>query len=133
MRSTALFGAFLATVLTTSCSEPGQTRHRISGEAFFDGQPIPYGDVLFTPEGSGGGAQGIATIKNGKFDTSNSDGKGIAGGPTTVRVTGLSAEGGKLLCEYEYRVDLPKDSSTLKIEVPASAAPKAGGSGKKDI
>lgn len=110
-------------LLAISCEDKGPGRLRISGEVLFNGQAVPYGDVLFTPDGANPGPQGIANIRDGKFDTSSSGGKGIAGGPTTVRVTGLSGENGKLLCEYEYKVDLPKADSTLKIEVPASAAP----------
>lgn len=133
MRLPRLAGVLLALLLSVSCSNTDQARSRISGEAYFAGQPIPYGDVLFTPEGANAGAQGIATIKDGKFDTANSDGKGIAGGPTVIRVTGLSAPGGKLLCDYEYKADLPTGESTLKIDVPASAAPKNAEPDKPEI
>jgi len=133
MRFLRLVGVTLALALSVSCSKTDQSRTRISGEAYFNGQPIPYGDVLFTPDGANPGPQGIATIKDGKFDTASSDGKGIAGGPTVIRVTGLSGPGGKLLCEYEYTADLPTGESTLKIEVPASAAPKNAGPDKPDI
>jgi hypothetical protein len=89
----------------------------------FDGQPIPYGDVLFTPEGANPGPQGIAMIKDGRYDTAAANGKGIAGGPTVVRVTGLTGPGGKLLCEYEYAVELPREDTTHNVEVsPAGVA-----------
>ena len=106
----------------------GEKSHRLSGQAEFDGRPIAYGDVLFTPDGARGnkGPQGIATIRNGKYDTSASGGKGIAGGPTVIRVTGFESEGGKLICEYEWSVDLPRETGTFKIEVP-----KKGAAGKK--
>jgi hypothetical protein len=76
------------------------------------------------------GTAGIANIRDGRFDTAGAEGKGIAGGPTVVRVTGLSGppdKGGKLICEYQYAVDLPRGDSTLTIEVPASAAAKKAG------
>ena len=38
-----------------------------------------------------------------------------------VHVTGLTGEGGKLLCEYEYEVELPREDGTLNIEVPKKA------------
>ena len=133
MRSLTLAGVLLALALSLSCTKSGPERHRISGEALFAGQPIPFGDVLFTPDGANPGAQGIATIKDGKYDTASSDGKGFAGGLTVIRVTGLSGPGGKLLCEYEYKADLPAGESTLKIEVPASAAPKKAGPDKPEI
>src|SRR5688500_9039620 len=93
-----------AAVVAAGCGDSGPKRHRVSGEAKFDGQPIPYGDVVFTPDGSkkNSGPQGIAHIRDGKFDTAGEDGKGVAGGPTVVHVTGLTGPGGKLLCEYEY-------------------------------
>jgi hypothetical protein len=121
----------VAAALLAGCSSDGPNRFRISGEAKFAGQPIPYGDVLFTPDGAkeNSGPQGIAMIKDGKYDTAAAEGKGFAGGPTVVHVTGLSGPGGKLLCEYEYTVDLPRADTTHAVEVPASAAPKKGGSG----
>jgi hypothetical protein len=133
MRAVAFAVAVAAVVWAAGCSsESGAKRYRVSGEARFNGAPIPYGDVLFTPDGAkqNSGPQGIANIRDGKFDTAGAEGKGFAGGPTVVRVTGLSGppdQGGKLLCEYEYTVDLPRQDSTLTIEVPASAAPKKGG------
>ena len=128
MRLCLLIALACSTVALMGCSERDtQTRFRISGDVSFAGTPIPYGEVLFTPDGAKGnsGAQGIATIRDGKYDTSAEGGKGIGGGPMVVRVTGLADDKGtKLLCEYEYTVDLPKEDSTLKIEVPASAANK---------
>ena len=45
-----------------------------------------------------------------------------------IRVTGLSGPAGKVLCEYEYRVDLPREDTKHDIEVPATAVP-----GKKGV
>jgi hypothetical protein len=108
------------------CTDDGPKRFRVSGDAVFDGRPIPHGDVLFTPDDSkkNSGPQGIAVIKDGKYDTAAAGGKGIAGGPTVIRVTGLGEPGGKLLCEYEYKADLPREDATHKVEVPAKAAAK---------
>jgi hypothetical protein len=125
MRVRILAAPFVTAVLVAGCSDAsGPKAYRLSGEAKVDGQPIPHGDVLFTPDGAAGnsGPQGIATITNGKYDTGK-DGKGVAGGPTVVRVTGLDKPGGKVLCEYEYKVDLPKQDSTLDINVPGKAGP----------
>ena len=72
--------------------------------------------------------RGSPQIRDGKYDTAGADGNGVAGGPTVVRVVGLDKAGGKLLCEYEYKVDLPKGDSTLPIDVPPLKGPpkKAG-------
>ncbi len=111
------------------CGEgSGPKRYRVSGKVTFDGKPIPYGDVLFTPDDAkkNTGPQGIATIRDGKFDTSAAAGKGYGGGPAVVRVTGLTGEGGKLLCEYEFRVDLPHGNATHDFDVPAKGGAKGG-------
>jgi hypothetical protein len=123
----------MATALGAGCSDPGPKRYRISGDAKFNGAPIVFGDVVFTPDGSkqNSGPQAIAQIRDGKFDTAGPDGKGGAGGPTVVKVTvhsGPLDKGGKFICEYEYTVDLPRGDTTLNIEVPASAAKKGPGS-----
>lgn len=121
---------FVAAVAVGCSGGDGPTRYRLSGEATFDGAPIPFGDVVFTPDGAkqNSGPQGFANIRDGKYDTSGTDGKGIAGGPTIVRVTGLSGPDGKLICEYEWTVDLPRQDGTFKLEVPkAGAAKPAGG------
>ena len=116
-----------ATILS-GCADNGPPRYRLTGEVTYDGKPIPYGDVLFTPDGAKGnsGPQGIAQIRNGRYDTDGAEGKGIGGGPTVIRVTGFTAEGGKLLCEVEVNADLPKDGGTHNINIPKTkpAAPK---------
>ena len=117
-------------VLTTftfcACSEQGPTRYQISGEVKFNGQPVAYGDVLFTPDGAKGnsGPQGVAYINNGSYDTRNTDGKGIAGGSTVIHIRGLNKQGGKLICDYETTIDLPKENGKHNIDVPKEAAAK---------
>ena len=117
----------LAAGLLAGCGDSGSKRVRLSGTVNFDGKPIPYGDVVFTPDGAkqNSGPQGIAPIRDGKFDTDADDGKGFAGGPTVVRVNGMTGPGGKTLCEYEYEVELPRENGTLNIEVPKTAGPRA--------
>jgi hypothetical protein len=108
------------TILSGCAGDGGPPRYRLSGEVTYDGKPIPYGDILFTPDADkdNSGPQGIAQIRNGRYDTSGSEGKGIAGGPTVIRVTGFTEAGGKLLCEVEVTADLPKDGGTHNINIP---------------
>ncbi len=122
---TLIGAAFLAALFAGGCAEAEPTRFQISGTASVGGNPIPHGEILFTPDGArqNAGPQGIATIRDGRFDTAV-DGKGIAGGPTVVRVTGFTKPGGKLLCEHELHVDLPRAKSTENFDVPPKAAPK---------
>ena len=117
--------ALILPAFVLGCGDAEPTRHRVSGIATVDGKDIPFGEILFTPDGAkqNSGPHGLATIKDGKFDTST-DGKGIAGGPTVVRVLGLTAPGGKVLCEHELQVDLPRADSTQTFDVPAKGAKK---------
>jgi len=113
----------LSVCLAIGCSgADDRTRFRLSGTAEFDDQPIVFGDVLFTPAQGNAGPQGIANIRDGKFDTAAPGGKGIAGGPTVIRVTGFDKERGKLLCEYEWTEDLPRENGTFNLKVPKKGA-----------
>lgn len=109
--------------LFSGCGTSGPARQRLQGEITLNGQPVPAGTIVFTPDSSQGnsGPQGVAVIKDGKYDTAASEGRGLAGGPTIIRVTGQGSDQ-SLMCEYEFRAELPKDDSTFKIEVPATAA-----------
>ena len=120
MRALPLAAGVLLLLGVCGCSDSGPKAYHVSGEAKVDGQPIPYGQVVFTPDGAAGnsGPQGVAEIHDGKYDTSESGGHGVAGGPTVVTVSGMDKPGGKVLCEYEYKVDLPKADSKLPIDVP---------------
>lgn len=102
-----------------ACSRTSD-RFRLRGEITFDNQPILAGDILLTPDGTKGnfGPQGIAFIREGKYDTGVENGKGFAGGPTLIRVTGLTGPNGKLLCEHQIQADLPRADSTYNINVP---------------
>jgi hypothetical protein len=113
----------LALVLAGCSADDGQQRFRVTGSVKLAGEPVPAGEVLFTPDGAKGnsGAQGIADIKNGRYDTAGSRAPGIAGGPTIIRVTALSSEG-KLLAEHEVQLDLPKGDTTHDIDIPVPGA-----------
>src|SRR4051794_32953464 len=89
---------FAVSVLLAGCNgNSGPTRYRVSGEVKFAGQPVPYGEILFTPDSGKGnsGPQGIAIIQQGKYDTAGSRAPGVAGGPTVVTVTALADPNGK--------------------------------------
>jgi len=123
----SLLLALLAAAALAGCSRGDtQTRYRVSGEVKINGEPVSFGEVLFTPDGSknNSGAQGIADIKNGRYDTQGSRAPGIAGGPTIVRVTASSDDKGTLIGEHEYSVELPRADTTHNINIPASAAKK---------
>jgi hypothetical protein len=125
MRARILAVPFVVAVLLAGCSDgEGPKAYRLSGEAKYDGQPIAYGVVQFTPDGAAGnsGPQGIATIEKGKYDTKGKDGKGVAGGPTVVKVEVFEKQGGRFIGDHEYKANLPKADSTHDINVPGKAA-----------
>ncbi|MFO0811112.1 MAG: hypothetical protein U0746_20985 [Gemmataceae bacterium] len=118
------------------CSGTGEPqRYHYTGAVTLDGQPIPYGEVLFTPDvaAKNSGPQGIAPIRDGKYDTRAVGGKGLAGGPTIARVQGMSGPKGKTLCEYDVKVDLPRADGTHDIAVPKSGAAKPPGKTAPEI
>lgn len=121
-------GAAVVLVAATvvGCADTGPKRHRLSGEVKYDGQPIPYGDIVFTPDAAkkNDGPQGFAKIRDGRYETEGD--KGIGGGPTILHVTGFSGPDGKgIMCEVDISVDLPRDGGTHDITIPKQPLPTA--------
>lgn len=126
-----LMGAWMVATLVAASGCGGgdsQERHRVSGRITFAGQPVNFGEVLFTPDASKGnsGAQGIANIANGRYDTQGSRAPGVASGPVVVRVTALADANGKLLCEHEFPLEVSKGGMEHDIEIPADAGKASG-------
>lgn len=126
-----LMGAWMVATLVTAVGCGGgdsQERHRVSGRITFAGQPVNFGEVLFTPDASKGnsGAQGIANIVNGRYDTQGSRAPGVASGPVVVRVTALADANGKLLCEHEFPLEVSKGGMEHDIDIPADADKASG-------
>lgn len=113
----------VACALFLGCNQGDPHAFRLQGKVSRGGMPIPYGDIVFTPDGSlkNFGPQGFANIREGRYDTADAEGAGFSGGPVVIRVTGFEKEGGKLICEYEYQAELPRENGTFDIELPADA------------
>ena len=114
----------------SGCGDGGVERYDVSGTVTFDGQPVPLGQIMFQPDVSKGnhGPAGVAKIENGHFDTSSSD-KGTVGGPHVVVISGFDGmarpdeempAGASLFADYRKTVDLPKEDTTLEIDVSKS-------------
>src|SRR5262245_20640722 len=95
MRFNQLTSASLSLVLLyfavlTGCS-PGERVYQLSGTVTYAGKPIPVGHIIFEPDANSGnkGGSGFAKIKDGHYDTSILDGRGVLGGPHVVRIQGL--------------------------------------------
>lgn len=124
-RHRALVLALVATVAGGCSGQDGPQTYRVSGAVSFDGQPVPQGMIVFTPDLSqNDGIQGVAAIKDGMYDTSTGGGLGSVGGAMKVSVTGLTTDQ-KPLCQYDFALDLPKADTVKDIEIPKSAAAKA--------
>ncbi len=102
----------------------------VAGTVTFDGQPVPSGRIYFNPDFSkqNDGPQGFADIKNGTFDT-RQGGRKSPTGAVVARVEGFDGKttnpqfyGNPLFQPYEIKLDLPREASTQKLEVPGSAA-----------
>lgn len=107
----------------------------LSGEATFDGKPIAYGQIRFTPDQSKkhSGPQGYATIENGKYDTAT-NGKGVLPGPHVVTITAFEQKPAEIEDETspeamnapgpifsDYKIERDIQSPTEDFSVPAEA------------
>jgi hypothetical protein len=116
----------LAGVLVAGGCGDGEKLFDVSGTVTFDNKPVPKGMVYFDPDPTAGGSgpQGFAPLEDGVFDTAKG-GKGIRGGGYVIRVAGHNGKvanenpwGAPLFNEYEFKRVLPKENSTLTIDVP---------------
>jgi len=114
---------------TSACSNQAPSRFDFSGTVTFDGRPVPAGLIAINPDSSKGndGPQGLAEIRDGRFDTRSLD-KGAPRGPVILLIDGFdgvsqpeSPHGKPLFLAYKLRVELPAAASEQKIDVPKSA------------
>jgi hypothetical protein len=116
-------------LLTGGCSSSdGPARFPVSGSVTFNGEPVPAGAVVFTPDHEQGnqGPAAYAPIHQGRYETEK--GKGVIGGPHKVRITGQSGESTgalsdtqKLFEDYETERELPKKSSVQDFKIDTGA------------
>tara|TARA_R110002095_G_scaffold215072_2_gene208425 strand:+ start:16817 stop:17197 length:381 start_codon:yes stop_codon:yes gene_type:complete len=112
------------------CGESGNSsqQFKVSGSVMFDGEPVPTGEIVITPDAAAGntGVGSYAVIKNGKYETA--PGQGISGGDYLLLLTGSEGNGAEatepdqgksLFSGYELKHTFPNQDSTLDIEVPA--------------
>ena len=115
----------LAMVLTGCGQDDGPPRYSLSGTVTYEGQPVPFGWMVFSPA-QGPGA--TANIEDGKYHTP--PGWGTVGGPHTIEVVAFgkkpdpkaATEGGAagasqptLTCTLQR--DIPKEATTWDIKI----------------
>jgi hypothetical protein len=113
----------------TACSNKSSSRFDLWGTVTFKGRPVPAGLIAINPDLSKGndGPQGLAEIRDGRFDTRRLD-KGAPSGPVLLLIDGFdgvpqpdSPYGKPLFLGYKVSMELPKEATEKNIEVPASA------------
>tara|TARA_R110002095_G_scaffold196350_5_gene175221 strand:+ start:2104 stop:2529 length:426 start_codon:yes stop_codon:yes gene_type:complete len=111
----------------------GPSRNRITGTVQFDGKPIPYGEIKFTPDAKNGGSgpQGQAMIVDGKFDTAELK-KGPTSGPHIIEISGydgvpneeMGKWGAPLFFPYKTELSIENENSHLDLKVPPGPKPE---------
>src|SRR5262245_38137581 len=115
-----------------SCSDSSPGRVDVWGAAKFKNQPVRAGLIVINPDLSKGndGPQGLAEIRDGRFDTRKLD-KGAPKGPVVFLIDGFdgvphgeSPSGKPLFLGYKVSMELA-GASEKNIDVPDSAAATA--------
>ncbi len=125
--------AAAAVVLLAGCGHRGPARYDVSGTVTYNGQPVPRGYMVFSPDGTrdnkGPGAS--AEITDGRFTTPQ--GEGAIGGPHVVSINGFDGNayqdgpitipnGKPLFVDMKVNVDLPTAAATHDFHLPDDAA-----------
>lgn len=118
-------GLIACSLLALGCAKSdGLERYQLSGTVTYDGQPVPKGEIQFTPNSREGnpGPGTFLKIENGHYETAY--GKGVLGGSYGVRIVGYDGKansdsdlGVSLFKPYSEKIDLPKEDSTQDFEI----------------
>lgn len=114
----------LASALCLGCGDSGL--YRVSGTVTYKGQPVPSGEIRFTPHQGNTGPMILAKIRDGSYETPKD--KGVVGGPYQLQVKGYAKAGNSndptapdfgtsLFGVYRENVEFPKDDYEHDIVV----------------
>lgn len=115
---------FACLLVSTGCGDDG--KYKVTGSVNFKGDPVPSGEIRFTPDKGNKGPMVLARIKDGKYETPQD--KGLVGGHYQLRVSGYGAAGnskdptapdfGKPLFEpHREDVEFPKEDHEFNINI----------------
>ncbi len=117
---------FACSLVVLGCAKSdGLERYHLSGTVTYDGQPVPQGEIQFTPNSREGnpGPGTFLKIEDGHYETQA--GKGVLGGKYGVRIVGYDGKansqsdmGVSLFTPYAERIDLPKEDATQDFQIP---------------
>ena len=117
----------LLLVMVGCDSKPKLTE--ISGTVTFKGQPIPAGDVSFTPQVSvTGGQLQMYMVKDGKYDSAQTPESGLLPGKYKVRINGYDGKqipnyfsGKQIFNAVEEQIEITAGKMTKDFVVPDAA------------
>lgn len=118
------FLAFVLCILLVGCGDDG--KYTVSGSVNYKGEPVPSGEIRFTPDKGNKGPMVLARIKDGRYETPKD--KGLVGGHYQLRVSGYGAAGnskdptapdfGKPLFDpHRKDFEFPKEDYEFNIEI----------------
>lgn len=118
----------LVIALLLGCSK-GPARSEISGTVIFKGQPIPAGDVNFTPDVTVAGGQAqMYMVKDGKYSSADTPDSGLLPGKYTVRISGYDGKqipmyfsGKQIFNAVQEEIVITQGNMTKDFEVPDKA------------
>jgi hypothetical protein len=123
----------LATIVLAGCAEDGPHRIHVAGNVTWKGQPIQSGYVTFSPDVKQGntGPQGIAWIKEGKYDTRFPKGRGASPGAQVMHIYGYDGInpteehpwGAPVFLRYEMSMSAADPAVELDVAVPDTVPP----------
>lgn len=124
--SGVLVACSIGMILTAGCGpRDTRVRNRVTGTVTYAGEPLAAGEILFLPDGEkmNSGPEGLAVIKNGRFDTRGTRAPGIDGGAMIVEVTGFMDEQQRQIVTYSFKTELGRSPEmTLAIEIDKKSA-----------
>ncbi len=127
-RATWLVAACGICLVLGGCSgSAGPPRYQLSGKITYDGKPVAFGWMVFSPEQGPGGS---ANIEDGRYTMP--EGSGAVGGPHSIEVVAFASKPGvpdntpgvvsggggtEPLFMYTFEADLPKETTTWDIAI----------------
>ena len=133
LRKTFVATAIVLLLVGASCTGKSSGRVDVWGSVKFKNQPVPAGLIIINPDLAKGndGPQGMAEIRDGKFDTRRLD-KGAPSGHVIFMIDGFdgvskgeATSGMPLFLGHKVQLELPKGGSEQNIDVPDTAAGKS--------